>query len=73
MVEAGAAILVEQEELQEEPAAKRCARLVGDRERLLAMARTARDLSRNDAAGDIAARVCEIAERGISGRRGRAG
>ncbi|MDE2850339.1 MAG: undecaprenyldiphospho-muramoylpentapeptide beta-N-acetylglucosaminyltransferase [Acidobacteriota bacterium] len=73
MVEAGAAILVEQEQLQGEAAAERCARLIADRERLLGMARTARGLSRSDAASDIAARVCEIAERGISGRRGRAG
>ena len=73
MVEAGAGILVEQEELQDEAAAERCARLIGDRERLLAMARRARGLSRNDAASDIAARVCEIAERGISRRWGRAG
>lgn len=68
MVEAGAAVLVEQEELQGEAAAERCARLIGDRERLLAMARAARGLSRSDAASEIAARVCEIAE-----RRGRAG
>lgn len=73
MVEAGAAILVEQDELRGEAAAERWARLIGDRERLLAMARTARSLSRKDAAGDIAARVCQIAERGLSRRRGRAG
>ncbi len=69
MVEAGAAILVEQEELTGEAAAERCARLIADRERLLAMARAARGLSRNDAAGEIAARVCEIAERGASRHR----
>lgn len=73
MVEAGAAILVEQEELQGEEAAERCARLIADRERLVAMARSARGLSRSDAASAMAARVSEIAERGISGRRGRVG
>lgn len=73
MVEAGAAILVEQEELRGEAAAERCARLIGDRERLLAMARTARGLGRNDAASEMAARVCEIAEREVSGRRRRTG
>ncbi|MXZ36987.1 MAG: undecaprenyldiphospho-muramoylpentapeptide beta-N-acetylglucosaminyltransferase [Holophagales bacterium] len=71
MVEAGAAILVEQEELQGEAAAERCARLIADRERLPAMARAARGSSRIDAASVIAARVCEIAERRDSGRAGR--
>ena len=71
MVDAGAAILVEQEELQGEAAAERCARLIADRERLPAMARAARGSSRTDAASVIAARVCEIAERRDSGRAGR--
>lgn len=71
MVEAGAAILVEQEELQGEAAAERCARLIADRERLPAMARAARGSSRIDATSVIAARVCEIAERRDSGRAGR--
>ncbi len=73
MVEAGAAILVDQDDLQGEAAADRCAQLIADRGRLMAMAGAARGLSRNDAASDIAARVCEIAERGTSGRRERAG
>lgn len=73
MVEAGAAILVDQDDLQGEAAADRCARLIADRGRLMAMAGAARGLSRNDAASDIAARVCEIAERGTSGRREMAG
>lgn len=67
MVEAGAAILVEQEDLQAGAAAERCARLVADRARLLAMARAARSMSRRDATSEIAGRVREIA-----GRPGRA-
>ena len=73
MVEAGGAILVEQEDLPGEAAADRCARLFRDGGRLLAMARAARGASRGDAASEIAARVCDIAGRGTAGRRGRTG
>lgn len=68
MVEAGAAILVEQDDLRGDAAADRCARLFADRGRLLAMARAARGVSRGDAASEIAARVCDLA-----GRAGRTG
>ncbi len=68
MVDAGAAILVEQDDLQGEAAAERCAELIADRARLSSMARAARAHSRGDAARATAERVCAMASAPAGGR-----
>ncbi len=69
MVDAGAAVLVEQDDLQGEAAAERCAGLIADRARLLSMARAARAHSRGNAARTIAERVCAMADAFAGGSR----
>lgn len=69
MVDAGAAILVEQHDLRGSAAAERCGRLVADRGRLSSMARAARAHGRGDAARIVAERVCAIADASAGGRR----
>lgn len=68
MVDAGAALLVEQDDLQGEAAAGRCAELIADRARLSFMARAARAHGRGDAARAIAERVCVMADAFVGGR-----
>ncbi len=68
MVDAGAAILLDQDDLEGEAAVACCARLIADRRCLLAMARASRRVGCSGAARAIAARVCELAGR-RSGRR----
>lgn len=68
MVDAGAAILVEQDDLRGEVAAERCAGLIADSARLSSMARAARAHSRGDAARAVAERVCAIAGASGAGR-----
>ena len=67
MVDAGAAILVEQDDLPGDAAAERCAGLIADPARLLSMARAARAHSRGDAARAIAERVCAVADAAAGG------
>ncbi len=62
MVASGAAVLVEQDDLETKATAALCAELLGDRERLLAMAKAAGELRRGDAAATIASRVAGMAE-----------
>ncbi len=64
MVAAGAAILVEQDGLDDAEAAEQVSRLVADRERLARMARAARAHGGSDAAGKIARRLSELAAGG---------
>ena len=68
MVAAGAAILVEQDDLRAEASAQRCGTLIADRARLAAMARSARAHGRGDAARAVAERVCAIAGASRAGR-----
>ena len=68
MVDAGAAILVEQDDLQGEAAAERCAELIADHALLSSMARAARAHSRGNAARAIAERVCAIGGASRAGR-----
>lgn len=70
MVDAGAAILVEQDDLEAEAAAERCGELIADRDRLAAMAGSARAQSGGDAARAVAERVCAIASASMAGRAG---
>ena len=69
MVDAGAAILVEQDVLRGDAAAERCGELIADRARLSFMARAARAHGRGDAARAIAKRVCAIADSSSAGRQ----
>ncbi len=68
MVDAGAAILVEQDDLRGEEAVERCEELIADRDRLSSMARAARAHGGGDAARAVAERVCAIAGASRAGR-----
>ena len=68
MVDAGAAILVEQDDLRGEAAEEQCAGLIADRARLSSMARAARAHGRGDAARVVAERVCALADAFAGGR-----
>ena len=59
MAEAGAAVVVEDLELQPQRLAALSAELLGDRPRLGAMAAASRSLARPDAAQRVAAQVLE--------------
>lgn len=61
-VHAGAAELVQERDFDTATFAQRLRRLLGDRERLLAMAQAARKLAKPDAAATIAQRCLEVAE-----------
>ena len=60
-VHAGAAELVQERDFDTTKFAQRLQRLLGDRERLLAMAQSARKLAKPDAAATIAQRCLEVA------------
>lgn len=70
MVDAGAAILVEQDDLGTEAARERCGELIADHDRLAAMAGSARAHGGGDAARAVAERVRAIADASMAGRAG---
>jgi UDP-N-acetylglucosamine--N-acetylmuramyl-(pentapeptide) pyrophosphoryl-undecaprenol N-acetylglucosamine transferase len=61
LVDAGAAVLLQERELAATMLATQLDALLGDRARLLAMAEAARRLAKPDAAALIAARCLEVA------------
>jgi UDP-N-acetylglucosamine--N-acetylmuramyl-(pentapeptide) pyrophosphoryl-undecaprenol N-acetylglucosamine transferase len=64
LAEAGAAVIIEQKDLNGALLAERIASLIGDPPRLAAMSAAARHIARPDAAKVIADKVMELVERG---------